>query len=129
MDLNIVVMIGRLTGDAEVSTTKNGKPVCSFELEAVRRNGDSETVNLQYYGQNTETIAPYMTKGRQVAVKGRLKTESWSYNNKQYSKLVAVVEDLEVLGFQKDDRGEPESGPHAETEAGPESFDDEDIPF
>ena len=126
--MNIFVLIGRLTHDAEVSTTKNGKTVCSFEVEAVRRNGDAETVGLMYYGQNTDDIAPYMTKGRQVAVKGRLKTDTWDYNGKSYSKLVVAVEDLEVLGFAKDDRGEPKEGPHADP-AGPESFDDNDIPF
>lgn len=130
MDMNIVVLLGRLTKDAEVSTTKNGKAVCGFELEAVRKSGDAETVALQYYGQNADEVGPYMTKGRQVAVKGRLKTDSWEYGGKSYSKLVVVVEDIEVLGFKKDDRGEPMEGPHVEKQSlGPEAFNDDDIPF
>ena len=129
MDLNFVVLIGRLAQNAEISTTKNGNAVCSFTLELVKKNGDTETVAIQYYGKDTDRISPYMTKGRQVSVQGYLKTESWNYNGKQYSKLVLAVNDLEVLGFKADDRGEPKEGPYKEEVAGPEAFDDSDIPF
>ena len=128
--MNIFVMIGKLTSDVEVSTTKNGNTVCGLTIEDERKNGEKDIVSLQYYGKDAEQIVPYLTKGRKVLVQGRLKTESWNYNNKQYSKLVVQVAELEVLGFEKDDRGEPKSGPYANDGLkGPETFDDDDIPF
>lgn len=128
--MNIFVMIGKLTSDVEVSSTKNGNTVCNLTIEDERKNGEKDIVSLQYYGKNAEQIVPYLTKGRKVLVQGRLKTESWNYNNKQYNKLVVQVGELEVLGFEKDDRGEPKNGPYANDGLkGPETFDDDDIPF
>ena len=133
MDLNIVCLIGRLTENANVSTTKNGGSMCNFNIEVERRTeGESDVLAIQYYGKNTDKIAPYMTKGRQVSIKGRLKVDSWDYNGKQYSKLIIIGEDIEVLGFKKDDRGEPTEGPEAQSYdnlRGPEAFDEGDIPF
>ena len=128
--MNIVCLIGKLTADVELSTTKNGNTVCGFTIETENKKADNDLVGIQYYGKDAEAIAPYLKKGRPVAVQGKLKTDTWTYNGKQCSKLVLAVYDLEVLGFPKDDRGEPKSGPYAnDGMKGPESFDDDDIPF
>ena len=129
MDLNIVCLIGKLTDSAKSNATRNGGTSLAFTITVDRYKDAKDDISMTYYGKNAETLAPYMTRGRQVAVKGRLQVDNWTYNGKDYSKLVIVAEEIEVLGFKKDDRGEPVEGPHAEPQ-GPENWnDDDDIPF
>ena len=130
MDLNIVCLIGTLTEDAEVKTTKNGKTGIFFSISVERTTeGESDTFAIQYWGKNSDKIAPLMYKGRQLSIKGRLKMDCWQYNGKDCSKLVIIAEDVSLLGYTTDDRGQPDEGLDAEDAFAPEKFDDSDIPF
>src|SRR5579871_2974794 len=83
MSLNRVVLIGRLTRDPEMKYTTNGVPVAQFGIAVNRytknEQGEYETdfFNIVAWRRTAEFVSNYLTKGRLVAVDGRLQTRSW----------------------------------------------------
>ena len=101
--LNSVVLIGNLTRDPELRYTPSGLPVCTLRL-AVGRNfpnqqGEMETdyFNVVVWRNQAERCAEYLSKGRQVAVSGRLQSRSWEGNDGQKRSAVEVVADRVVF--------------------------------
>lgn len=81
--LNRVVLIGRLTRDPELRYTAQGTPVCSFTV-AVQRFRASETgereadfIPVITWQKLAETCNSYLSKGRLVAVDGRIQVRSY----------------------------------------------------
>ena len=72
--MNTVSLIGRLGNDPELRTTPNGKSVCEFRLAAdIRRPRLDHHRDL---GTDAETVAEHKRSGDQVAVTGRLTSQS-----------------------------------------------------
>jgi len=102
--LNKVILIGRVTRDPELRYTPNGKPVASMGL-AVQRNfsgpgGEKETdfIDIVVWQQTAEFAAKYATKGRLVAIDGRLQVRSYETQDGQKRKAYEVVaNDLRLL--------------------------------
>ena len=81
--MNTVNIIGRLTRDPEPDETKGGTPVCRMRLAVPRRRKDGKDqgavfVTVVAYGGQADAVAAFMTKGRQVAVSGRLEFREWT---------------------------------------------------
>jgi single-strand DNA-binding protein len=101
--LNNVVLIGNLTKDPELRYTPSGLPVCTLRL-AVNRNftnnqGEIETdyFNVVVWRNQAEKCAEYLSKGRQVAVTGRLQSRSWEAADGQKRSMIEVVADRVVF--------------------------------
>jgi single-strand DNA-binding protein len=86
MDLNKVMIIGRLTRDPELRTTPNGASVCQIGLATnfVYTNQQSgqkveqvEYHNVVLWRKLAEIANQYLKKGRRVYIEGRLQTRSW----------------------------------------------------
>jgi single-strand DNA-binding protein len=108
--LNNVVLIGNLTRDPELRYTPGGLPVATLRL-AVNRNftnqqGEIETdyFNVVVWRNQAEKCAEYLSKGRQVAVTGRLQSRSWEGNDGQKRSTVEVVADRVVFLGRRDRR-------------------------
>jgi single-strand DNA-binding protein len=73
-----VTAVGRLTGEPVLRTTPNGKPVCEFRI-AADRAGVKDAVDYLnvVVWRGSEANAKHLSKGRQVALTGRLEYESW----------------------------------------------------
>ena len=106
--LNNVVLIGNLTRDPELRYTPSGLPVATLRL-AVNRNftnqqGEIETdfFNVVVWRNQAEKCAEYLSKGRQVAVTGRLQSRSWEGNDGQKRSAVEVVADRVVFLGRRD---------------------------
>ena len=106
--LNNVVLIGNLTRDPELRYTPNGLPVATLRL-AVNRNftnqqGEIETdyFNVVVWRNQAEKCAEYLSKGRQVAITGRLQSRSWEANDGQKRSVVEVVADRVVFLGRRD---------------------------
>lgn len=104
--LNKVELIGRLGRDAELKFTPNGTAVTKFSVATSNRFKDKATGEWK---ENTnwtncvqwsaDKLAPYLIKGVQVYVEGRL--ESRSYDDKEGKKVYVtevVVNDVILLG-------------------------------
>ena len=78
--MNKVILIGRLTKDPELRyAAGNGTAVCRFTVAINRQFKKDETdfINCVAFGKTGETITQYLTKGRQIAVTGSIRTGSY----------------------------------------------------
>lgn len=85
MDLNKVMLIGRLTKDPEVRATAGGTSVASFSIATNRIYTDAqgqkqdkvEFHNIVVWGKLADICGQYLTKGKRVYFEGRLQTRDW----------------------------------------------------
>ncbi len=86
MDLNKVMIIGRLTKNPEIRSTPNGQQVASFTLATNRSYKDatgnkvekSEFHNIVAWSKLAEICGSYLQKGKRVYIEGRLQTRDWT---------------------------------------------------
>lgn len=104
-DLNHVVLIGRLTRDAEIKYTGSGTPVTRIGLAVNRRrkSGDgwideASFFDVVLWGRMGESLSQYLTKGKQVAIDGELRQNRWEQNGQKRSKVEVVANNLQLLG-------------------------------
>lgn len=84
MNLNKVMVIGRMTKQPDARNTPSGTVVCSFSVATNRsysvqgqRRDETEFVDVTAFGKQAETIAKYFGKGDEIYVEGRLKKSTW----------------------------------------------------
>jgi single-strand DNA-binding protein len=104
-DLNHVVLIGRLTRDAELKYTANGQAVCKFSIAVNRRrkNGDqwedeANFFDIVVWGRQGESLAQYLVKGKMVGVDGELRQDRWQQDGQNRSKVEIIANYLQLLG-------------------------------
>ena len=100
--MNKVVLIGRLTKDPELRYTPgNGVAVCRFTLAINRlfKKDETDFINCIAFNKQGEAIAQYVTKGRQLAVIGNIRTGSYDGQDgmKRYTTDI-LVESFEFIG-------------------------------
>lgn len=100
--INKVILIGRLTKDPNLNfAAGTGTAVCRFSLAVTRpfKKDETDFINCIAFGKTGETIAQYLTKGRQLAVTGSIRTGSYDAKDgtKRYTTDV-VVESFEFIG-------------------------------
>lgn len=155
--VNKVTLIGHLGRDAETAYTASQTAVTKFSVATNRRWKDQQTGEWKEETNWTnvvlwrgENVAPYLTKGKQIYVEGRLQTRS--YDDKDGKKVwttEVVAEDVILLGgrgesggpgmdegFSQDApsagmRSAPRGRPAAAPAAQPmnEGITDDDVPF
>jgi single-strand DNA-binding protein len=106
---NKVQLIGNLGNAPEVKTTESGKKLARFSVATNEsyRNAKGEKVtettwhNLIAWGKVAEIAEKYLTKGKEVAVEGKLINRSYTDKdgNKKY---ITEVEVNEILMFGGD---------------------------
>jgi len=104
---NKVQLIGNLGNAPEVKTTESGKKLARFSMatDESYRNAKGEKVtettwlNLVAWGKVAELAEKYLTKGKEIAIEGKLINNSYTdkEGNKKYSTEVQVSEIL-MLG-------------------------------
>ena len=110
-DINRVVLVGRLTRDAELKYTAGGQAVCKFSVAINRRrkNGDQWEDEPNYFdvvlwGRQGEALNQYLLKGKSVGVDGELRQDRWQQDGQNRSKVEIVANNIQLLG------GSPGSG-------------------
>jgi single-strand DNA-binding protein len=90
--MNSVQLIGRLTRDPEADKTAGGTPVTTFRL-AIDRLGRKGTdfVTVKTWDRVAEATAEHLTRGRRVAVQGRLAHEEWVGSDGRRAERLTVV--------------------------------------
>jgi single-strand DNA-binding protein len=108
--VNTVNLIGRLTADPELRATRGGKSVTTIRIAIARRPGNggedrgAAYFDVEVWGATAENVAKYVTKGREVAISGRLEHQEWTTKDEQpRSKVYVVAEAVQFLGRPKDD--------------------------
>ncbi len=146
--INRVVLVGNLTRDPELRQTPTGKSVCTLGLAVNDRykNDAGEWVDKPNYfdivvwGAQAESCERYLSKGRPVAVDGRLSSRAWeAQDGSKRSKVEVIASTVQFLGGRQDGGaggGAPvaagaSSGLNPDTSDfdAPPSMPDDDIPF
>ena len=126
-DTNQVVLIGRLTREAETSYANSGIAIAKFSLAVGEKYKDKENTsffNCVLFGKTAENLITYLTKGKQVCVVGKLKQDRWEKDGAKKSSISIVVNSLQFLQNGKD-----EQKPSKQEEFAPENFEGDDILF
>jgi single-strand DNA-binding protein len=144
MDLNKVMIIGRVTKDPEIRTIQSGQSVATFSLATNRqwtdqsgqRQEKGEFHNIVAWRKLAEIIQQYVKKGSRLYVEGRLETRSWDDTQgvKKYRTEI-VAENMIML----DSKGAPMAGgnnaypnstpPEPNVSSREDEISVEDIPF
>jgi single-strand DNA-binding protein len=104
-----VTLVGNLTRDPELRQTPGGTSVCQFGVAVGRRYKDNSGqwvdkasfFDVVVWGQQGENVAQYLSKGREVAVDGRLDQRSWeAQDGTKRSKVEIIAETVVFLGGQ-----------------------------
>jgi single-strand DNA-binding protein len=139
---NRIILIGRLTRDPELRYIPSGAPVASFTLAVDRpfknQAGERETdfINVVAWRKLAEFVGQYLSKGRMIAVEGRLQIRPWETQDGQKRTSAEVVADAvrfldrrpngNAVPADDEHPAEPGEEPaHEPVEAGV----DEDVPF
>ena len=104
-DVNVVVLVGRLTRDAELKYTNSGQAICRFSIAINRRRKQGEQwvdepsfFDVDYWGKGGEAVNQYLTKGKQVAVQGELRQDRWEQEGQSRSKVIINATTVQLLG-------------------------------
>ncbi len=105
-DINSVVLVGRLTRDAELTYAGSGTAICKFSIanNYSRRQGDSWQEETNFFdcvlfGRSGEALQRYLVKGKQVGVQGTLRQDRWeSQDGQKRSRVNVIVNELNLLG-------------------------------
>ena len=107
--MNKFVAVGRTTKDCDIRSTSTGKQVATFTLAAGRdfknAQGEREADFLPcvVWGKLSEVCEKYVTKGKQIAVAGRIQTRNYEDKDGQRRYITEViVSDLQLLGSRQD---------------------------
>ncbi len=130
MNTNVVVLTGRCVRPAELKYTTGGLPICTFSIAVNERSkNDGEYYDrpnyfdITVFGNYGKTMQPYLTKGREVTVTGRLHQDRWESDGQKYSRINIIAENLEL---QREPKGngaiQPEEQPPFEPPANPEEI-------
>lgn len=111
-NINRVIITGNLTKDPDLGALPSGTPVCTLRVacNGRRKNNDSgqwedipNYFDVTVWGQQGENCARYLSKGRPVAIDGRLQWREWQdqQGNKRQS-VDIVAESVQFLGGRDD---------------------------
>jgi single-strand DNA-binding protein len=149
-NINRVVLTGNLTRDPELRNTPSGTSVCSLRLavNTSRKDASGQWVDKPNYfditvwGRQGENVAQYVSKGRPIAVDGRLEWREFTDKDGNNRQAVEIVADsVQFLGGRDESGGgngggqrfTPQSDVPADTgdfqPAGAGAGADDDIPF
>jgi len=114
--LNRVILIGRLANEPELRYSSNDIPYCTFTLAVNRTYANAaggraaDFIDIIAWRQLAENCASYLSKGRLVAVEGRLQARTYETQDGKKRKVIEVVADS--VRFLE--RGQKKQGPEDE---------------
>ncbi len=144
-NINRVVLVGNLTRDPELRHTPSGTPVCSLRVAVNDRKRDESGnwvdapnyFSISVFGNQAESCAQYLSKGRPVGVDGKLRWREWEAKDGggKREAVEIVADSVQFLGGRGDGEGGgggnqfvPAGAAQQESADFPAAADD-DIPF
>ena len=140
--LNKVQLIGFLGKDLDLRATQKGEPVGNFSMATTESWNDknsgekqerTEWHNLVIWGKRAEGLKPYLVKGKQIYVEGKLQTRKWEdkEGKTRYTTEIVVSEIVLLSDGKGGKNGGGGSDHHAPEQptAGGSNFNDDQIPF
>lgn len=106
--MNKVFLIGRLSRDPELRHTTSGTAVCQINVainRPVSQGTEPQTdfINVTIWNRQAENVAKYLSKGRQIAVEGRIQVRNYDNNEgKRVYVTEVIANNVEFLGSASD---------------------------
>jgi single-strand DNA-binding protein len=113
-NINVVAITGNLTRDPELRSTPGGTPVCKLRVAVNSRRKDQSGqwvdkpnyFDVTVWGAQGENCANYLSKGRPVAVEGRLDWREWEAQDGSKRQAVEIIANsVQFLGSRSDNQG------------------------
>jgi single-strand DNA-binding protein len=114
-NINRVILTGNLTRDPELRSTPSGMAVCSLRVACNTRRKNNTTgdwedkpnyFDVTVWGAQGENCARFLSKGRPVAIDGRLEWREWQDQNGNNRQSVEIIADaVQFLGGRDDAQG------------------------
>lgn len=114
--MNKVILIGRLTKDADLRATTSGTAVASFTLAVDRQfkaqDGTKETdfINCIAWRKQAENVAKYVKKGSLIAVEGRLQVRNYEKDGQARWFTEVIADSITFLESKKQEAKEEAEG-------------------
>jgi single-strand DNA-binding protein len=107
--VNKVILVGNLGKDPEVRYTAGGQAVANLRIATSRswtdkqsgqKKEETEWHDVEVWGKQAEQCGEFLSKGRQVYVEGRLKTDAWDdkTSGQKRSRVKVVADTVRFLG-------------------------------
>lgn len=133
MNVNKVLLVGRLTRDPEIRTTPSGQTVASLSVATNRfwkdKNGQrqdkTEFHNVILWGRLAEIAGQYLIKGQEAFIEGRLETRKYTAKDGSERRITEVIAENMQLGSKAQGGGgsyspnRPSSAPQANQSVAP----------
>jgi single-strand DNA-binding protein len=114
-NINRVIITGNLTSDPELRSLPSGTSVCKLRVACNTRRKDASSgewvdkpnyFDVTVWGAQGENCARYLSKGRPVAVDGRLEWREWEGQEGQKRQAIDIIADsVQFLSSPRDDAG------------------------
>ena len=135
--INSAILLGRITKDLELKSTQNGTSVLQFTVAVDRdfvKQGEerqADFINCVAFKQTAEFISKFFSKGRMIAVEGRLQTRSYDdKNGTKHNVTEVIINKASFTGEKVEQRQEQrQDAPELGGYDGSEMSDPYGIPF
>ena len=106
MNLNKVLIAGRLTADPQLRSTTSGRQVASFSVATNsfwtgsdgQKKESTEFHNIVVWDRQADIVSRFLTKGALVLIEGRLQTRTWDDKQGQKRRTTEIVADRVQFG-------------------------------
>lgn len=106
MNVNKVILVGRLTRDPEIRTTPTGQSVATIGMatnnfwtdKSGQKQEKTEFHTVILWGRQAEIAGQYLTKGQELFVEGRLQTREYTAKDGSQRRVTEVVGENMQLG-------------------------------
>jgi single-strand DNA-binding protein len=108
MNVNRVILSGRLVRDPDVHFTQSGTAIADLSIAVSRfwktdqgeNKEETDFVDVTAFGRTAEVIQKHLRKASPVFIEGRLKLDTWTdrESGKNRSKLKVIVESMQFVG-------------------------------
>ena len=123
MNLNKVFIIGRLTADPQLRSTKSGQSVAVFSMATNRnwtdqQNQKREEVefhNIVVWGKQAEIVSKFLVKGQIAYIEGRLQTRSYEDKTGVKKYTTEIVAERVQFGPKAGGAGAPSANRQAQS--------------
>ena len=140
--VNKVIPVGNLGRDAELRATPSGASVSNFSIATTenwtgkdgQKQEKTEWHRIVLWGKTADALQPYLTKGKQIYIEGRLETRQWEKDGQKHYTTEVKADKVVLLGGggRGGDRGgrDDMGGGYGEPMGQPAgAITDDDIPF
>lgn len=119
MNVNKVMLVGRLTRDPEVRTTQSGQSVVALGMatnnywtdKSGTKQERTEFHNVVLWGRLAEIAGQYLTKGQECFIEGRLQTREYTAKDGSQKRVTEIVGENMQLGSRAQGQGSASSVP------------------